>query len=107
MVTMGEAQVTTPRVFNMKYVSRYDPILLETRVSLGENDVYVGRPSKWGNPFIIGKDGTRDEVLEKYRLSLTDDIKRTAKEELKGKNLICWCAPEACHADILLEIANA
>ena len=67
--------------------------------------VYVGRPSKWGNPFAIGKDGTREEVIEKFAAftTLTDeDI-----EELRGKNLVCWCAPLPCHGDVLLRWANA
>lgn len=70
-------------------------------------DVYVGRPSKWGNPYIIGRDGTRADVIEKYRSSLTDDQKRAIKRELQGKVLGCWCKPEACHGDILAEIANS
>ncbi len=78
-------------------------------------DVYIGRPvprsrlkaSVWGNPFVIGKDGTREEVMEKYRawlLSNTELLKRLP--ELKGKVLGCWCAPEACHGNILSEMAN-
>lgn len=70
--------------------------------------VYVGRPSKWGNPFMLGHDGTRTEVIEKYRwwihqreVSPIDDI-----GELRGKDLVCWCSPLPCHADILLELAN-
>lgn len=71
--------------------------------------VYVGRPTVWGNPFIIGVDGTREEVIQKYRLWLQryPELVARAKRELKGKDLICWCAPRACHADVLLEIANA
>ena len=74
--------------------------------------MYVGRPSKWGNPFVIGRDGTREEVLVKYRKHV-DDLRHTSDlfiadlVELRGKDLICWCAPLACHADVLLEIANA
>ena len=70
--------------------------------------VYVGRPTKWGNPFKIGKDGTREEVVKKYRLWLMDDpiLMADVKYELKGHNLICWCSPLPCHADILLKIAN-
>ena len=69
--------------------------------------VYVGRRSKWGNPFHIGADGTRDEVVVLYRqylLSSPDLI--TALPELTGRDLVCWCAPAACHADVLLELAN-
>jgi len=70
-------------------------------------DVYVGRPSKWGNPFEIGKDGTREEVIEKYREWILDnsDLLKDI-HELKGKTLACWCAPKSCHGDVLLELAN-
>lgn len=68
-------------------------------------DVYIGRPSKWGNPFIIGRDGTREEVIEKYREyimqrpDLLSDL-----HELKGKVLGCWCKPKPCHGDVLVEL---
>jgi hypothetical protein len=62
--------------------------------------IYVGRPSKWGNPFKIYIDGTRLEVIEKYRGWITTS--RTLDPlELKGKDLCCWCKPAPCHADIL------
>lgn len=68
-------------------------------------DVYIGRPSKWGNPFSIGKDGTREEVIEKYE----NYIKKNKKllndlKELEGKILGCWCKPKACHGDILIKL---
>jgi hypothetical protein len=70
--------------------------------------VYVGRPSKYGNPFIIGRDGNREQVVEKFRQHYIDNFWREQiQTELKGKDLVCWCAPLACHADVLLEIANA
>ena len=71
-------------------------------------DVYVGRPSKFGNPFEIGKDGTREEVIEKYRewFFAQPELMKEAKEKLKGKVLACWCAPQACHADILSGYVN-
>jgi hypothetical protein len=74
----------------------------------GSAGVYIGRPSKWGNPFEVGKDGTRAEVLEKYRAYIFENeaLMQQAKQELKGKNLTCWCAPLPCHGDILMEIAN-
>jgi hypothetical protein len=69
--------------------------------------VYVGRPSKWGNPFVIGKDGTRDQVIAKYRDWLVSRPKLLgALHELRGKDLVCWCAPNRCHADVLLDMAN-
>jgi|688.fasta_scaffold00571_65 hypothetical protein len=70
--------------------------------------VYIGRPSKWANPYVIDKHGTREEVIERYRLYLVlnPELYVAAKRELRGKDLVCFCAPEACHGDVLLEIAN-
>ena len=67
-------------------------------------NVYIGRPSIWGNPFIIGKDGTREEVIKKYEIwvktqSLDFGI-------LKNQILGCWCKPLACHGDILAKLAD-
>lgn len=72
-------------------------------------DVYVGRPSRWGNPFVLGRDGSRDEVIKKYRAWLAEHPKliEEARRVLRGKVLACWCSPLPCHADILAEIANA
>lgn len=70
-------------------------------------DVYIGRPTKWGNPFIMGQDGDRDEVIKKYEQwiwtqpNLLKDIR-----ELIGKRLGCYCAPKACHGDVLVKLAN-
>lgn len=70
-------------------------------------DVYVGRPSKWGNPYIIGEHGTRAEVLTKYREYLMSNEELLAQlPELAGKTLACWCSPQPCHADLLLKLAN-
>lgn len=70
-------------------------------------DIYIGRPSKWGNPFKVGKDGTRKEVIEKYRAWILDqpDLMNSLPE-LEGKILGCWCKPKACHGDILADLAN-
>lgn len=71
-------------------------------------DVYIGRPSKWGNPFEIGKDGSRSEVISKYETLLrnTPELLQDLKS-LKGLRLGCWCSPDPCHGDILLKLANA
>ena len=70
-------------------------------------DVFVGRPSIWGNPYVIGKDGTREEVIAKYKEYLMKDTFLLSKiKELKGKVLGCYCSPLPCHAEILAEIAN-
>ena len=68
---------------------------------------YIGRPSKWGNPFVIGRDGTRPEVIAKYRRWLCDQPNLVGSlPEIRGRDLVCFCAPRACHGDVLLELAN-
>jgi len=89
-----------PRVYN-----------LHGSEEIPDEAVYVGRPSRFGNPFVIGTHGDRDEVIEAHRkwLAQTEEgqaVVDAARTELKGKDLICYCKPEACHADTLLEIAN-
>ena len=70
-------------------------------------DVYIGRPTRWGNPFQIGRDGTRAEVIAKYEVWLhTQDHLMSSLLELKGKALGCWCKPEACHGDVLARLAD-
>ena len=70
-------------------------------------DVYIGRPSKWGNPFVIGKDGTREQVIEKFRNYLSQNVKLLSElHELKGKRLGCYCSPLPCHGDILKEFVD-
>jgi hypothetical protein len=78
--------------------------------------VYVGRAqgrvglrqSKWANPFLIGRDGARYEVIEQYRAWLLrqHDL-MAALPELRGKDLACWCVPERCPAEVLIELAAA
>jgi hypothetical protein len=97
----------------------------------GLSIVYVGRPTKWGNPFEVGRFFTSElpnpnHLLEIIDKSHASDLftwfmegmslfgyygyypsKHEIKKELKGKNLACWCKEgEPCHADILLKIAN-
>lgn len=70
-------------------------------------DVYVGRPSKWGNPFFIVHENDREIVIEKYKRWIAGRADLLAAlPELRGKVLACWCSPKACHADVLLEMAN-
>ena len=73
-------------------------------------DVYIGRPSKWGNPFKVGKDGKRGECIELYKKWLQqpeqEKLLSEVEQELKGKVLGCWCDPNPCHGNILAEIAN-
>lgn len=70
-------------------------------------DVYIGRPSKWGNPFVVGKDGTRKDVIAKYEAWLMQNPGLLADlPELRGKVLGCWCSPMDCHGDVLARLSN-
>jgi hypothetical protein len=70
-------------------------------------DVYIGRPGQWGNPFYMGPDGSREEVIEKYREWIKTQPQLLAQlPMLKGKRLGCYCHPLPCHGDILAELAN-
>ena len=90
-----------------------------------ENNIYIGRTcvvfidnkrfpsqqSNFANPFKIGKDGTRSEIITKYKDYITTklDNDNLLKKELiymKGKTLGCWCYPEPCHGDILLDLID-
>lgn len=83
-------------------------VLNKYKDHIPKDAVYIGRPSKWGNPFTVGKDGNRDEICDKYSawLDTQPELKEQAKQELKGKSLICYCAPLRCHGDTLLRISN-
>jgi len=72
-------------------------------------DVYIGRPSKWGNPYRIeGGRVSRSVAVEVYRKYVLREIAagRLDPRELRGKVLGCWCAPKPCHGDVLFELAN-
>lgn len=107
------------------------PVRVQLRRARGwrmpENTVVVSRPGLLGNPFVVGKHGTRAECVRLYRLMLGGTLliscdtetflaQRAYRERLtdevldglRGKNLACWCPLDSpCHADVLLEIANA
>jgi hypothetical protein len=70
-------------------------------------DVYIGRPSKWGNPFRIGPDGNREEVIRRYRdwIGKQQGLLKSLPE-LKGKRLGCFCKPLACHGDVLAGLVD-
>jgi len=72
------------------------------------NTVYVGRPTRWGNPFKVGVDGSLEDVLRKYRVFLEERADLPSfLEPLRGKDLVCWCPLTCpCHVDILLRMFN-
>jgi hypothetical protein len=79
-------------------------------------DVYIGRGpcpktgtiGKWGNPFKIGPDGTRMEVIRKYKEWIVKQPElMAALPELRGFRLGCWCVPKACHGQVLVELLES
>lgn len=94
-----------PQIINMRGRRGQVPL---GAVYVGRAQGRVGlRQSKWANPFQIGRDGNRDEAIEKYRAWLLQQSDLTAAlPELRGKDLACWCVPQRCHAEVLLELAN-
>lgn len=88
------------------------PKVLNRRHTRDDDAVYIGRRTKWGNRFIIGKDGDREAVIKKYgewiknKIAEDPDLLEEIRYELGGKNLSCWCAPLPCHGDILIMLAN-
>ena len=105
------AEQTVPTVLNRRHLG-------SPTAPLPPNSVYIGRKvsrggyklqaSKWANPFKIGRDGTREEVIAKYReYVLQRPELMAALHELRGKNLVCWCAPKACHGCVLIELLSS
>lgn len=72
------------------------------------SDVFIGRGSIWGNPYVIGRDGTRSQVIAKYKARLLRTQWLLDRlPELRDKALGCTCKPLACHGDPLAEIVNS
>lgn len=66
--------------------------------------VYIGRPSVFGNPYVIGTDGTRQQVIDLFetyaRENLMHEIKQLKEDDVLG----CWCKPQPCHGDIIIKL---
>lgn len=90
-----------------------------------ENNEYIGRggvlfigkerypkySSVFANPYKIGKDGSREEVINKYKIYISNKLNKdnllvNKLISLKGKTLGCWCHPEYCHGNVLLELID-
>ena len=95
------------RVINLK-------ITKVSNKDMGESyDVYIGRGTLWGNPYQMGKEGTRDEVISKFAydfdrrfLKLPEKFDENI-EKLRGKTLGCHCKPAACHGDVIANYLNS
>ena len=83
-------------------------VLNKHKAGVPAGAVYIGRGSKWGNPFGIGRHGDRAAVIEKHERWLSDrhDLLRVL-DELRGRDLLCFYVPLPCHGDLLLRLANA
>lgn len=75
-----------------------------TKTALLRDAVYIGRGSPYGNPFRLSIDGTRDEVCDRFELEVLPTLDVSA---LRGKDLVCFCAPLRCHGDAILKKANS
>lgn len=97
-------KIFTPQVFNRSNFPR------EFR---SQPWVDITRKGEWGNPFVIGVHGDREDVMRKYEAMMTNDlyrsevIRRHFVKELSGRNLVCCCKPLACHGDIILKLLSA
>lgn len=85
-----------PRVFNVKHRNAT------------KDAIYIGRGTPYGNPYRIGVDGTRSEVINKFKAYA---LKRLRTEpdwlsQIAGKDLICHCVPEDCHGDVIIELCK-
>jgi len=68
-------------------------------------DVYIGRPSIWGNPFKIGIHGNRQEVIEKYEEHIrSSPLLMAGLEHLQSRTLGCWCPPKHCHGEVIIKL---
>jgi hypothetical protein len=108
-----------PPLFDVPKKPMNKPIRIQRKRTKGwkmpENTIYVGRPTKWGNPYQVTCQSTpefRLEQIRKYEQIINTSLwmepnPKSIRKELRGKNLACWCKiGDPCHADVLLKIAN-
>jgi hypothetical protein len=93
---------------NNVYISRAGVVFIQNDET-GKKERFPKLQSVFANPFKVGKDGSREQVLDMYKAYITDKLDedpvlRQVLLELEGKNLGCWCHPEPCHGDVLLEL---
>lgn len=80
-------------------------ILNKNSDSIPDDAIYIGRGSKWGNPFRVNIDGSRTEVILKYEKWLKEHPELIDSiDELRDHPLVCFCKPKACHGDVLMKI---
>jgi hypothetical protein len=83
-------------------------VLNRHRDGMPASAIYIGRGSKWGNPFRIGINCDRATVIARHERWLADQHNLLrALDELRSRDLLCWCSPLPCHGDLLMRLANA
>lgn len=102
--TLSGCNMTCNPCLALKYKNNTKIVNVEDE----EFDVYIGRGTKWGNKFIEGVDGTREEVIALYEQWFLDSpwLHGDAIRELQGKVLGCHCKPKLCHGDILVNFVE-
>lgn len=102
ILSTGAIAPTTASPPRPKVLNRY------TITSAENPPVFIGRPSKWQNPFPISEELPRGQALKVFRewVLTQPQLIEDAKRELKGRNLLCTCSPYACHGDFWLNLAN-
>jgi len=96
------------KIMNKLYNLNIDKNVPKDAIYIGrKNKYYKQEQSKYNNPFIIGKDGNRDEVCDKYEKYADSKFSdEEIKSDLSNHGLICWCHPERCHGEYLSRRAN-
>lgn len=78
-------------------------VLNKHHVGVPEGAIYIGRGSPWGNPFVMGKDGDRSAVIRKFEAYARERLETDPEwlAPLRGKDVVCFCAPQACHGHVI------
>ena len=71
---------------------------------ISKYDIYIGRGSKWGNPFHMRGEDERSKVIQQYEKYARGKFSKEELRELVGKRLGCFCKPKACHGDVLVKL---
>lgn len=99
------------RCIHIKDMHKYKPadmVYCGRRTSKVTRDmVFAGADGEFGNKFAIGEHGTRTQVIAKHRQALSDAERERIKKVCRGRVLVCYCVPQACHTETLKKIADA
>lgn len=93
----------TKSVLKVTIIGNEPKVLNKYHGNIPADAVYIGRGSQYGNPYVIGKHGTREEVITLFEQNILPTLDVSA---LRGKSLVCFCKPKACHGDSILKKAN-